>query len=205
MSQRDATEPRPHLRLDPTTRRAQLLEAAAAVFQGRDPNGVSIDEVAEAGGVSRSLVYTYFGDRSGLIASVYVHHLQRLDRELDWSVADGLPDHAQLSELIRHHLVFARDNGAAWTALTAGGGLPHPDIQAARRDRVATLASGWGETPAARLVASAVVGLVEAGAQDWAEHRDIDIDAATDVLAAILWEGLTGLRARGSVPAGSGS
>ena len=59
------------MRLDPATRRALLVEAASGVFRGRDPSDVSFEEVAEAGGVSRSLVYAYFGDRGGLIAAVY--------------------------------------------------------------------------------------------------------------------------------------
>ena len=69
-------------RLDPAERRAQIVMAAADVFRGRDPARVRFEEVARAAGVSRSLVYAYFGDRNGLAAEAYVRVLERLDREL---------------------------------------------------------------------------------------------------------------------------
>ncbi len=46
-----------------------------------------------------------------------------------------------------------------------------------------------------------MVGLLEAGAQDWVDYRDSGLERATDVLFAALWEGLTGLRSRGLVAA----
>jgi AcrR family transcriptional regulator len=175
------------MRLDPATRRALLVEAAADVFRGRDPTDVSFEEVAEAGGVSRSLVYAYFGDRGGLIAAVYLHNLEQLDRELGKALDDRLPDEVRLRRIIRRYLVFARDNEAAWNVMAAAGALQHPAIQAARRDRIE---------------ARSVVGLLEAGAQDWVDYRDQGLERATDVLFAVLWEGLAGLRERGLVAAG---
>ncbi len=39
-----------------------------------------------------------------------------------------------------------------------------------------------------------MVGLLEAGAQDWVDYHDSGLERATDVLFAVLWEGLPGLR-----------
>ena len=61
---------RPRTRLDPEIRREQIVEAAEQVFHGRDPSEVTFEEIAEAAGVSRALVYNYFGDKGGLIAAV---------------------------------------------------------------------------------------------------------------------------------------
>ncbi|MGK2949808.1 MAG: TetR/AcrR family transcriptional regulator [Acidimicrobiales bacterium] len=201
MSQRQVKEPKAPLRLDPVTRRALLVQAAAAVFRGRDPGDVSFEEVAEAGGVSRSLVYAYFGDRGGLIAAVYLHNLEQLDRELGRFLDDQLPDEVRLRRIVRRYLVFARDHEAAWNVMTAAGALHHPAIQAARRERIERIAAAWGSGPTPRLVARGVVGLLEAGAQDWVDYRDAGLERATDVLFAVLWEGITGLRERGIVAA----
>mgnify|MGYP006185971169 CR=1 FL=1 len=46
-----------------------------------------------------------------------------------------------------------------------------------------------------------LVGLLEAGAQDWIDYRDCGIERATNVLLAMLWEGLAGLRERGILAA----
>ena len=79
--------------------------------------------------------------------------------------------------------------------MAAAGALQHPAIQAARRERIERIAGAWGGTlRRARLVARGVVGLLEAGAQDWVDYRDSGLERATDVLFAVLWEGLTGLR-----------
>jgi AcrR family transcriptional regulator len=197
MSRRPAKEPKPQLRLDPVTRRALLVEAAAEVFRGRDPTEVSFEEVAEAGGVSRSLVYAYFGDRGGLIAAVYLHNLEQLDAELGRALDERLPDEVRLRRIIRRYLVFARDNRPSWNLMTAAGALQHPAIQGARRARIERIASAWADEPAARLVARSVVGLLEAGAQDWVDYRDCGLERATNVLLAVLWQGLAGLRDRG--------
>ncbi len=190
-------EDKPHLRLDPATRRAQLVAAAAVVFRDRDPSDVSFEEVAEAGGVSRSLVYTYFGDRGGLIAAVYLHNLEQLDAELGRALDGGLPDEVRVRQLIRRYLVFARDNEPSWKLMVAAGALQHPAIQGARRARIERIAAAWADEPSARLVARGVVGLLEATAQDWVDYRDCGIERATDVLVAVLWEGVGGLQARG--------
>lgn len=47
-------------RLSVEERRSQLLEAALSLFAHRAPEEVSFDDVAEAAGVSRPLVYRYF-------------------------------------------------------------------------------------------------------------------------------------------------
>jgi AcrR family transcriptional regulator len=201
VSRRPANDSKTHARLDPVTRRALLVEAAAEVFRGRDPSEVSFEEVAEAGGVSRSLVYAYFGDRGGLIAAVYLHNLEHLDGELGRALDDRLPDEVRLRRIIRRYLRFARDNEASWKLMAAAGALQHPAVQGARRDRIERIAKAWAEEPAARLIAQSVVGLLEAGAQDWVDYRDCGLERATNVLLAVLWEGLAGLRTRGILAA----
>jgi AcrR family transcriptional regulator len=197
MSRRTVKASKSQLRLDPVTRRALLVVAAAEVFRGRDPSEVSFEEVAEAGGVSRSLVYAYFGDRGGLIAAVYLHNLEQLDAELGRALDERLPDEVRLRRIIRRYLVFARDNQPSWNLLASAGALQPPAIQGARRARIERIASAWGDEPAARLIARSVVGLLEAGAQDWVDYRDCGLDRATDVLLAVVWQGLAGLRDRG--------
>ena len=96
----------------------------------------------------------------------------------------------RLRRIIRRYLLFARDNEAAWNVMAAAGALQHPAIQAARRERIERIAGAWGASPSARLVARGVVGLLEAGAQDWVDYRDSGLERATDVLFAVLWEGL---------------
>lgn len=192
---------RANQRLDPETRRAQLVAAAVEVFHGRDPNDVSFEEVADAAGVSRSLVYAYFGDRGGLIAEVYLHHLEHLDSELAKALDAGLADEVQLRRIVRRYLAFARDNEASWTLLNAAGRIQHPAVQQARRSRIERIAAHWEDTATARLVAQAVIGLLDAGARDWLEYRDRGLERATDLLVGLVWTGLAGLTEQGTLVA----
>jgi AcrR family transcriptional regulator len=180
-------------RLDPAVRRAQIIDAAAATFHGRDPSMVSLEEVAEAAGVSRSLVYAYFGDRGGLIAAVYLRNVERLDLELGQVVETDLPDEIRLRGIVRRYLEFARDNSSAWHLMAATGGIQHPAVQATRRQRIERIAAAWGGAVEARLLARGVIGLLEAAAMDWLEYQDCELDRATEVLFGALWSGLSGL------------
>lgn len=198
---RPVKELKPHLRLDPVTRRALLVEAAAEVFRDREPTEVSFEEVAEAGGVSRSLVYAYFGDRGGLIAAVYLHNLQQLDEQVGMSLGGHMPDRLELRRLIRRYLRFARDNPASWNLMAAASAIQHPAVQEVRRSRIERIADGWASEPATRLIARGVVGMLEAGAQEWVDHRDCGIERATDILLAVLWDGLAGLGGKGILAA----
>src|SRR5947207_6769910 len=65
-------------RLGREARREQIVDAAAAVFQRRDPAEVTFEEIADAAGVSRALVYNYFGDRNGVLEAVYRRNLRLL-------------------------------------------------------------------------------------------------------------------------------
>ena len=186
---------RGQIRLDPAVRRAQLVQAAASVFRGREPSSVSFEQVADAAGVSRSLVYAYFGDRGGLIAAVYLHDLEKLDADLGEALDDRLPDEVRLRRIIRRYLTFARDNRHTWELISSIGALQHPAVQAAKRDRIERIAAAWGGGSESRLVARGVVGLLEASADDWVSHRDSSIERAAEVVFQVLWSGLSGLPA----------
>jgi AcrR family transcriptional regulator len=176
-------------RLDPEERRAQIVEAAAAVFRGRDPATVRFDEVAHAAGVSRSLVYAYFGDRGELIAAVHLHTLSGLDAELSQLLAD-MPDESRLGSVVRHYLELADRNAASWRLYAAAGAIDHPAVREARDARCARLADAWGGGPAEQLLARGVVAMLEAAATEWLAHRACSLDEAAGLLTRALWHGV---------------
>jgi AcrR family transcriptional regulator len=194
---------RPRTRLDPEVRREQIVEAAEQVFQGRDPADVAFEEIAEAAGVSRALVYNYFGDKGGLIAAVYLRSLRRLDEELDRAVDPDAPDGERLHSVVRCYLRFANENSAAWRLIGSTATMEHPEVLSARNDRFAKLARNWGDTAEARVAARAVIGFLESATLDWLEYRDLDVDRLADLLFTILWTGLSAVdRSEAQVPTG---
>jgi AcrR family transcriptional regulator len=177
-------------RLEPERRRAEIVEAASAIFRGRDPATVRFEEVADAAGVSRSLVYAYFGDRGGLLAAVYLHSLAGLDEELSSLLNDVPVNESRLRALVHRYLCLVRDNAASWPLFAACGALEHPAVQQARRARIQCIADTWGGGPVERLLARGVIGMLEAGASEWVEHRVCPLEEAADLLTRTLWNGL---------------
>jgi AcrR family transcriptional regulator len=177
-------------RLDPAERRAQIVVAAAEVFRGRDPATVRFDEVAHAAGVSRSLVYAYFRDRGELIAAVYLHTLSGLDTELSALLDDVPVDESRLGSVVRHFLELADQNADSWQLFAAAGAVEHPAVQDARHARCQRIADTWGGGPAERLLARGLIGLLEASASEWLEHRACSLDDAAALLTSALWRGV---------------
>lgn len=58
-------------RLSPEARRDQLLDIAAAVVADEGTQAMTMERVAEGAGVSKALVYRYFGNRSALLLELY--------------------------------------------------------------------------------------------------------------------------------------
>jgi AcrR family transcriptional regulator len=186
-------------RLEPERRRAEIVEAASTIFRGRDPATVRFEEVADAAGVSRSLVYAYFGDRGGLLAAVYLHSLAGLDEDLSGLLNDVPVDEIRLRALVHRYLRLVSDNAASWPLFAACGALQHPAVQQARRARIQCIADTWGGGPVERLLARGVIGMLEAGASEWVEHRPCPLEEAADLLTRTLWNGL-GRFPRADVP-----
>ena len=178
-------------RLDPELRREQLLDAAEAVFAGRDPLEVTFEQVADAAGVSRALVYNYFGDRFGLIAAMYVRWAHELDQELVATLAGSEPPDQRLRHLIRSHLDFAERHRAVVALVESGEGHAHQVADQARMRRHERVAQAWGPTPEDHLVATGVLALLERASIDRVTAGDLDLDRVEDLLFALMWPGLS--------------
>jgi AcrR family transcriptional regulator len=176
-------------RLDPAARKAQILGAAAEVFRRRDPAEVRFEEIAAAAGVSRSLVYAYFGDRGGLMAAVYLHSLHDFDEELSQLLRDVPVDEERFAALVRSYLRLVAANADTWRLFAAAGALDHPEVQRARRARTQRIADTWGGNGGARLLATGLIGLLESAATEWLASNACSLDEATTLLTAAAWNG----------------
>jgi AcrR family transcriptional regulator len=76
-------------RLDPAERRGLLLDAAADLFTTRPYAAVSMADVARSAGVSKPLVFRYFGDKRSLFLAALHRVVDQL--RLASEVDPGLP------------------------------------------------------------------------------------------------------------------
>ncbi|PWI15592.1 TetR family transcriptional regulator [Streptomyces sp. Act143] len=109
-------------RLSVEERRSQLLEAALSLFAHRVPEDVSLDDVAEAAGVSRPLVYRYFpGGKQQLYEAALRSAAEELQQCFD-EPHEG-PLLTRLSRALDRYLAFVDQHDAGFSALLQGGSV----------------------------------------------------------------------------------
>lgn len=166
----------------------QIVDAAAAVFLGRDPAEVTFEEIAEAAGVSRALVYNYFGDRHGLLEAVHERNVSRLQALISDAMADLPVSRSTMAGAVRVHLDFARTDPAGYRS--AAGQHAFPRLPLMQQRRVDSIAVNMGGGPDARLVARGVLAAVHAMVIYWLDSGGHDVDRAAEVITAFVWDGL---------------
>jgi AcrR family transcriptional regulator len=114
------TMPRPRRRLAPGARRAELLRAGERVFAAKPYDDVSVEDIAEAAGVSKNLLYHYFtGKRELYLETIRTAAAEMLARtEPDMA----LEPIARLRASIDQHLRYAEQHAAGYIKLLRGAG-----------------------------------------------------------------------------------
>ncbi|MFJ6724764.1 MULTISPECIES: TetR/AcrR family transcriptional regulator [unclassified Streptomyces] len=109
-------------RLSVEERRSQLLDTALSLFAHRAPEDVSLDDVAEAAGVSRPLVYRYFpGGKQQLYEAALSSAADDLRHCFDEPL-EG-PALARLGRALDRYLTFVAEHDAGFSALLQGGSV----------------------------------------------------------------------------------
>ncbi|MBB3180755.1 TetR/AcrR family transcriptional regulator [Variovorax sp. Sphag1AA] len=81
--------------------REMILEHAAQLFANRGYSATSMNQVAEACGFSKALLYHYYRDKYSLLVSIAENHVSRLEGLVTDVEAQKLDAEAHLRELIR--------------------------------------------------------------------------------------------------------
>ena len=119
-------------RLDPDTRRGLIADAAEHLLAEHDPLLATFEQVAEAAGVSRALVHAYLGDRRGLVDTVQVRVVGRLDTWVGDGLARARDRPARWRALVQGCCSFVEAERDGWSVLAATGGLDHPALHGVR-------------------------------------------------------------------------
>jgi AcrR family transcriptional regulator len=176
---------RTRTRLAREERREQIVDAAAQVFEGRDPVEVTFEEIADAAGVSRALVYNYFGDRNGVIEAVYRRNVEMLRTRVRKVLEATRGREPALKAAVRVHLEFATDDPFGYRFAAGEPVFARlPDLE---QLRVADVAANLGGRPDAHLVARGWLSSLQAMVLYWLDHPDgTDAEHAADVITAFL-------------------
>lgn len=179
-------------RLTPAQRREEILGAATRVFMAADPAAVTFEEIAAEAGVSRALVYNYFGDKGALLAAVYTHAIEELDEQLLAALRTDRPVGPRLQAVVWHYVGFVQARQGTWQLLGHVAATRHPIVAAARLDRIGRLAAAIEDSPVMRLTMAALLGMLEEALTHWSVEADLPVDEVVSRLELLVLSGMSG-------------
>jgi AcrR family transcriptional regulator len=170
----------------PRERREQLiLDVAGRVFARAGYESAPMDEIADLAGVSKPMLYAYFGSKEGL----YLAYIERAGGELLERLVAAAPaeDHstAALKARITEFLAFVEEHGDGWKVLfrEVASTRPFAERVAGLRERIVEAIRRMLDSsgleyppPASDAIAHAIVGAGESLANWWLEHPEIQRD-----------------------------
>jgi AcrR family transcriptional regulator len=153
--------------------------AALELFSTKPPESVSIDEVAEAAGASRALVYHYFGGKHELYVAALKSAASQLSELLE-PPTEGRPLE-RLALSLHRYFDFVEDHAAGYVALLRGGpanrsGGVGEIIDGIRQMLLTRILHTIGVEepgPFLRLTMRSWLAAVETSGLDWLERRDV--------------------------------
>src|SRR3954447_11261208 len=180
-------------------REPQILEVAGRIFAARGYHAASMEEIAAQAGVTKPLVYAYFGSKENL----YVAYVERSGRELLERMRRATNPSSPPDERLRagtlQFLRFVEERRDGWQMLqaeatTCGGPLAE-EVAGLRQGIAQMITQLLMETiPNARVrdettasvdgVAHAIVGAGESLANWWLAHAELPPERAVELLVA---------------------
>lgn len=166
-------------RLQVAQRRAQLLQLGVRLFATRAYDEVSIDTIAEEAGVSKGLLYHYFGGKRAYYLATIGYSAAQLVRSFRAIPADVVGP-ARAGAALSAYLDFVEEHGNAYATFTSGGLGSDPEVAAVlertRTTAIREILTNVGleePRPTFELAVRHFIGGVEATALDWHQRRHL--------------------------------
>jgi AcrR family transcriptional regulator len=178
-------------RLDPEERRGQLIELGLHMLSSDSPDRVPVDEIAEAAGISRGLLFHYFPTKRDFYVAVASEAARRL---LEVTEPDPSLHHMErLHASLAAYVDYVADNEALYIALVRGASGSDKELQAisdgTRAESARRVIEALGledPDPAVRMAVRGWVGFIEETTLDWLRNRDLDRDQLLAVQEQVL-------------------
>lgn len=190
-------------RLPAAERREQLLESALRVFGDQGFHLASMNDIAEAAGVTKPVLYQHFGSKRDLYLQVLREVGGRLRDEVAKAVATAPSPRAQVEQGLTAYFEWVAASPLGFAVLFDGDTRRDPEfiaeaqkVESEIADYVAELivVDGLG-VEHRRLLAYGIVGMAETTCRHWlANDLELSADTLADGVAELTWAGLRGLQ-----------
>ena len=186
-------------------RRAAILDAAMEAFASRGYHGTSIDDIAQAAGISKALIYEHFSSKRDLHATLIALQADELFGRLRANAAPDRDADQRLRGGVDAFFGFVEERREAWRALFRDAADPELGDVVERVQRDATQAivglmladpSTEAEAEAdVEMMANMLSGAVQSLANWWYDHQEVSREVLVDRVMAFAWLGLERVRA----------
>jgi AcrR family transcriptional regulator len=205
----------PRRRVPRRVRERVILEVAARTFADRGYHATTMDEIADAVGVSKQLVYNYVGSKERLYLACYREAGRTLQARLDQAADRDEPPEERLWHGILAFFTFVDEHREAWSILYGPGAAREAGFageiarqrgavagqlarlfaasRAAEGGQPATSAHGEAPIPIPRGLEETALALVGAGevlATWWLAHPEVPKEKVALRLMNFAWLGL---------------
>ncbi|HQF02749.1 MAG TPA: TetR/AcrR family transcriptional regulator [Phycicoccus sp.] len=184
-------------------RRAQLLEAAQAVFVARGYHAAAMDEIADRAGVSKPVLYQHFPGKLDLYLALLDRHCEALENHVREALSrptEGEGNKDLVMATIGAYYAFVGREGAAFRMVFESDLTSVPQV----RQRLDTVEFTCAELIAdvisadtgldderAMLLGVALAGMAQITARHWlAQNADLSQDDAAHLIGTLAWRGL---------------
>jgi AcrR family transcriptional regulator len=183
-----------------------MLDVAEKMFANRGFHDSSMDDVAAAAGITKPMLYNYFGSKEGLlVAGIRRVRHELMERTLR-SVSGAPGTEEMFRRAIRAFFEFIDDHGQAWAILRHEGGLTGraaDELEAIRGQQVdfmvATFAAHTDQSVTTLRDLEAIAQLVLGACERlsiWRERSEVSAEDATRYVMTLFWPGLAPYVAR---------
>lgn len=192
-------------RLPASERRQQLIASALATFARRGYHDTSMNDIADAAGVTKPVLYQHFESKRDLYLEVLASTGGRLRRAVRGAAEAAASDgpRRQVEAGFRAFFGWVDANRDGFSVLFDGDSRRDPEfremVARAQRERIDAISEfivADGLTPERqRMLAYGIVGLGELTCRRWIEKEiDLDADELARQVAELAWSGLRGLQ-----------
>lgn len=189
------------MRLPATERREQLLEVALEIFARQGYHGTSMNEVADAAGVTKPVLYQHFDSKRDLFLAL----LEMVGGQLIEAItkaAAAAPDGKRQTEVgFRAYFRWVHDSHDAFMLLFGGGARREDEFALAvsrvedhTAEAIAPLIAVDLDPTHRRVLAYGLVGLAEGVSRELVSKQvDFDPDVVAQQVSDLAWAGLRGI------------
>lgn len=179
------------------------MAVAEEVFVERGYVATSMDEIAERVGVSKPMLYEYFGSKEGLLAACIRQARGELFTTTSTAALAADGPEAMLRSGLTAYFRFIREHGRSWSLLrneaAIVGESAIAEIEAGRAQQseliIAAMTMFAPQPPPLDLHAAAevIVGGCEQLAAWCAQHPEVTPEQAADLVMQLTWFGVARL------------